>query len=119
MEHIRGTIEGASYAGALQGTIKVDSKPIFLNETDLFGPAKPTKDQWLSNVELYNSLGITISAEDILGIQRVGSLCRLFIDKTAIRVALLSTGVTLRGVNIPFYEKKTYIPDRTDQLNSN
>ena len=96
MENIGGTIEGACYAGALQGTVKVDSKPIFPNETNLFGPAKPTKDQWLSNVELNNSLGIRISAEDILGIQRVGSLWRLYIDETAIRVALLSTGVTLK-----------------------
>ena len=107
---------GLSYAGAIQGTVKLDSKPVFLKESDLFGTRKPTKEQWLSNVELYKTLSSMIPAGDLLGIQRVGSLWRLYIDNIANRVEHVTIGVSLRGVNIPLYERNPFIPDRTDQL---
>ena len=53
MNNNGGPPGGLSYAGAIQGTVKVDSKPVFLKESDLFGTRKPTKEQWLSNVELF------------------------------------------------------------------
>ena len=59
---------GLSYAEAIQGTVKLDSKPVFLKESGLFGTRKPTKEQWLSNVELHNTLSSRIPAGDILGI---------------------------------------------------
>lgn len=116
MEDVGGTVGERSYAGVLQGRVKVDSKPIFLKETDIFGTAKITKEQWLTNVELYKSLGAEIPVEAILGIQRAGSLWRLYIEDITNRIRLLSKGVSLRGMNIPLYEKNPYIPDRTDQL---
>ena len=54
-ESTGGATGGMSYAGAIQGTVKPDSKPIFLKEVDYFGSIKPTKEQWLSNEELYKS----------------------------------------------------------------
>lgn len=74
MNNTGGPPRGLSYAGAIQGTVKLDSKPVFLKESDLFGTRKPTKEQWLSNVELYKTLSSRIPVGDILGIQRVGSL---------------------------------------------
>ena len=116
VEDVGGTVGERSYAGVLQGTVKVDSKPIFLKETDIFGTAKITKEQWLTNVELYKSLGAEIPVEAILGIQRAGSLWRLYIEDITNRIRLLAKGMSLRGMNIPLYEKNPYIPDRTDQL---
>ena len=83
-----GTAGGASYSysAALQGTVKMDSEPTFLKETDLFGSSKPTKEQWLSNVEIYKSLAEVVAVDNILGIQRVGSLWRLYIQDTLNRL---------------------------------
>ena len=36
-ESTGGATGGMSYAGAIQGTVKPDSKPIFLKEVDYFG----------------------------------------------------------------------------------
>ena len=116
-ESTGGATGGMSYAGAIQGTVKPDSKPIFLKEVDYFGSIKPTKEQWLSNEELYKTLlNHKIPAEAILGIQRVGSLWRLYIENVVNRVALVATGLTVRGVNIPVYELNPFKPDRTGQL---
>ena len=111
-----GTLGGASYSEVLQGTVKTDSKPVFLKEADLFGSSKPTKEQWLSNVEIYKSLAEIVSVDNILGIQRVGSLWRLYIQDTVNRVKLLAGGVSLRGKTVQLYEKNPYVPDRSDQV---
>lgn len=111
-----GTLGGASYSEVLQGTVKTDSKPVFLKEADLFGNVKPTKRQWLSNVEIYKSLAEVVSVDNILGIQRVGSLWRLYIQDTVNRVLLMARGVSLRGKTIPLYERNPYVPDRSDQV---
>ena len=42
---LEGAVSGVTYSEVLQGTVKIDSKPIFLKESDLFGSAKPTKEQ--------------------------------------------------------------------------
>ena len=115
-EDVGGTVGEHSYSEVLQGTVKVDSKPIFLKEADVFGTYKVTKEQWLTNVELYKCLGAEVPFDAILGIQRAGSLWRLYIEDITNRVRLLSKGVSLRGMNIPLYEKNPYIPDRTDHI---
>ena len=114
-EDVGGTVGEHSYSEVLQGTVKVDSKPIFLKEADVC-TYKVTKEQWLTNVELYKCLGAEVPFDAILGIQRAGSLWRLYIEDITNRVRLLSKGVSLRGMNISLYEKNPYIPDRTDQL---
>ena len=43
VEDVGGTVGECSYAGVLQGTVKVYSKQIFLKETDIFGTAKITR----------------------------------------------------------------------------
>ena len=91
-----GTAGGASHSAALQGTVKMDSKPIFLKEPDLLGSSKPTKEQWLSNVEIFKSLAEVVAVDSILGIQRVGSLWRLYIQDTLNRLLLVGRGVSLR-----------------------
>ena len=55
VENGGGSLEGdigATFSDVLQGTVKLDSKPIFHKETDLFGKDKPTREQWLTNVEM-------------------------------------------------------------------
>ena len=116
-----GTLEGAvggavTYSEVLQGTVKIDSKPIFLKESDLFGKVKPTKEQFLTNAEMYKTLAKDIPVEAILGIQRVGSLWRLYIEDIANRVLLLAKGVSLRGKTIQLYEKNPFTPDRSGQV---
>ena len=118
-----GTLEGAdsadsgvTYSEVLQGTIKIDSKPIFLKESDLFGSVKPTKEQWLTNSEIYRTLARSIPVDAILGIQRVGSRWGLYIEDIVNRVLLLSRGLSLRGRTIQLYEKNPFIPDRTEQV---
>ena len=107
---------GATYSDVLQGTVKLDSKHIFLKETDLFGEAKPTREQWLTNVEMYKALAMDIPIEAILVILRVGSLWHLYIEDIVNRLLLISKGVTLRGKNIPLYEKNPFVPDRSEQV---
>lgn len=70
----------------------------------------------MKNVEIYKTLSATVPVEDILGIQRVGTMWRLYIEKVNNRVPLLSNGVSLRGVNIPIHEINPYVPDRSDQV---
>ena len=49
----RETSYAAVLQTAIQGTVKLYSKPIFIKQSDLFG-SKPTKQEWLSNVEYIN-----------------------------------------------------------------
>ena len=110
---VEGTDSGMSYSDVLQGTVKVDSKPIFLKEADLFGNIKPTKEQWLTNIEIYKTLGATIPLEAISGIQRVGSLWRLYIENTVNRLLLLAKGVSLRGKTIQMRETHMCLIERS------
>ena len=118
VENGGGTLEGSAttYSEVLQGTVKLDSKPIFLKETDLYGKSKPTKEQWLTNTEMYKTLAKDVPVEAILGIQRVGSLWRLYIEGIVNRLMLVSKGLNIRGKTIPLYEKNPFVPDRSDQL---
>ena len=111
MEDIGGTVGEPSYADVLQGTVKVDSKQIFLKEADIFVAAKITKEQWLTNVELYKSLGAEIPVDAIFGIQRAGSLWRLCIENISNRIGGVNKGyeyTTLRKKPIYRTEKTSY-----------
>ena len=57
-----------------------------------------------------------VSVDNRLGIQRVGSLWRLYIQDTVNRVKLLAGIASLRGKTVQLYEKNPYVPDRSDQV---
>ncbi|CAG2202801.1 unnamed protein product [Mytilus edulis] len=49
-----------------------DVKPVFILETDLFGNTKPSRDQFLTHIELYKTIDATICpASHLKGLQRV------------------------------------------------
>ncbi|CAG2247625.1 CNBP [Mytilus edulis] len=46
-------------------------KPVFILETDLFGEVKPSPDQYLTHLELYNSIDSCIPKSHLKSLQRV------------------------------------------------
>ena len=46
-------------------------KPIFLRDQDVHGSVKPPRAQWLTNVEIFKSIGAKVPKQCIKGIQRI------------------------------------------------
>ncbi|CAG2253168.1 unnamed protein product [Mytilus edulis] len=76
-------------------------KPIFIKETDVFGASNPPKELWLTHLEIFRGMSMSIKREHIKGIQRIGKMWRLYLDAEEDRLKLLSEGVVLRGKTIP------------------
>ncbi|CAC5413584.1 unnamed protein product [Mytilus coruscus] len=55
-------------------------KPIFLKDQDVHGSVKPPRAQWLTNVEIFKSIGAKVLKECIKGIQRIREMWRIYMD---------------------------------------
>lgn len=79
-------------------------KPIFIQESDLFGTTKPNRDQFLTHVELYKQIGLHIDASHIKGIQRVRGLWRIYLDNMDDRNSL-AEGIVIRNKRVRTYDR--------------
>ena len=89
---------------------------IIIGITALFGDRLPSKQEWLSHVELFTAISKRIDSSHITGLQRVSGLWRIYIDNLQDKVSLMEQGVPLRGkIIIPVLNTN---PVRLDGENS-
>ena len=74
---------------------------------------KPARSLWLTNVEIYNAIGVRVPSQCIKGIQRIRDMWRIYMDNEEDRMTLLVQGVVLRGRQIPLHSQNPYNPGRT------
>jgi len=79
-------------------------KPIFIQESDIFGTTKPNRDQFLTRVELYKQIGLQIDSSHIKGIQRVRGLWRIYLDNMYDRNSL-AEGIVIRNKRVRTYDR--------------
>ncbi|VDI75998.1 Hypothetical predicted protein [Mytilus galloprovincialis] len=91
-------------------------KPIFIKETDVFGASNPPKELWLTHLEIFRGMSMSIKREHIKGIQRIGRMWRLYLDAEEDRLKLLSEGVVLRGKTIPLLPHNPNNPNYKSNL---
>ena len=74
---------------------------VFLRERDLFGNRKPSSNEWLKHEEMYRAISRKIDPSHICGLQRVGTMWRIYVDSLEDKVVLMADGVPLRNKNVP------------------
>ena len=102
-------------AGTPNGEIQNGAPIVFFRENSIFGDRKPSKSEWLTHVELYESLSKTTETSHITGLQRVRGMWRIYIDNLLDKVSLISTGVCIRGKSYPILATN---PNRLDGENT-
>ena len=110
-----GAMSGATYASAARTTTRdtdnsgaesgvVGVKPIFLKGRDV-PEGKP-----LYHDELYMAIHKHLgSAANLKGLQRIGGLWRIYFSDRADRIALISSGLNIRGVSAPIYDTNPFV----------
>ncbi|KAK3087479.1 hypothetical protein FSP39_006470 [Pinctada imbricata] len=85
-----------SYSDVVQNNeneLSINSvKPIFMEESDIFGNGIPKKDQYLTHVEMYKSVGEIVPGSHLKGPQRVRGLWRIYLDCEEDRENIISNG---------------------------
>ncbi|CAG2223299.1 unnamed protein product [Mytilus edulis] len=114
-EESQGEEKMASYADATKTDPKTTSsstmtgvKPVFVQEIDVFGSLTDrvtTKTLYLTNVEMYQTLGYSVEARSIIGLQRIRGLWRIYLDCESARDHLICKGVEIRGKQINIYSR--------------
>ena len=106
-EIVKDTDKGDRYTNTNTNTKSNTSsekvKPVFLKDEDVFGSSmKPARSLWLTNVEIYQAIGVRVPSQCIKGIQRIMEMCRIYMDNEEDRLSLLVQGLVLRGIQIHF-----------------
>ena len=76
----------------------------------------PNKDTAISGEELYCALSKNITSDNIIGIQRIGSLWRIYLNSHDDRVKLITHGLNLRETVISVYDTNPYTQARNEHL---
>ncbi|KAK3086181.1 hypothetical protein FSP39_014804 [Pinctada imbricata] len=96
-----------SYSDVVQNNeneLSINSvKPIFIEESDIFGNGIPSKDQYLTHVEMYKSVGEIVPGSHLKGLQRVRGLWRIYLDCEEDRENIISNGLTVRRKQLQVY----------------
>ncbi|CAG2229859.1 unnamed protein product [Mytilus edulis] len=114
-EESQGEEKMASYADATKTDPKTTSsstmtgvKPVFVQEIDVFGSLTDrvtTKTLYLTNVEMYQTLGYSVEARSIIGLQRIRGLWRIYLDCESARDHLICKGSGNWGKQINIYSR--------------
>lgn len=86
-------------------------KPVFVQARDV-----PNKENPISGEELYCTLSHTVTSDNIIGIQRIGSLWRIYLNSHEDRVKIITNGLKLRETVIPVYDTNPYTQARNEHL---
>ena len=78
-------------------------KPIFIKDQDIFGSVTPTRNMWVTNVELYKAIGQVVKPQCIKGIQRIQNMWRIYMENERDKRTLLAQGINLRGRHVNFH----------------
>ncbi|CAC5368060.1 unnamed protein product [Mytilus coruscus] len=87
-------------------------KPVFLKDQDVHGLFKPPRSQWLTNVEIFRSIGANckVPPQCIKGIQRIREMWRIYMDNEGDRLSLLVQWFNLRGRQVPLHSQNPHNP---------
>jgi len=87
-------------------------KPIFILESDVlckskteFGLNNGYKNEFLVPTEVYKAVGQHINVRNMIGLQRVHGLWRLYLDNPEDRELSLSSGLVLRNKTVTLYTR--------------
>ena len=87
-------------------------KPIFILESDVLGKSNTesgldngNKNLFLVPTEVYKAVGQHINVSNMIGLQRVRGLWRLYLDNQEDRELLLSSGLELRNKLVTLYTR--------------
>ncbi|CAG2233758.1 CNBP [Mytilus edulis] len=94
-----------------------DVKPIFIMEDDLFGSSKPTRDQYLTHVELYKAVECLVDPSHLKGLQRVRGMWRLYFDNHEDREKMLTNGIVIRKKLIQTYARNPMVANNENPSN--
>ncbi|CAG2245526.1 unnamed protein product [Mytilus edulis] len=123
-EESQGEEKMASYADATKTNPKTihsstmsGVKPVFVQEIDVFGSLTDrvtTKTLYLTNVEMYQTLGYSVEARSIIGLQRIRGLWRIYLDCETARDHLICKGVEIRGKKVNIYSRNPRVTTHED-----
>lgn len=86
-------------------------KPVFIQARDA-----PRKDTYITGEELYIALTRSIDRHYVTGIQRIGSLWRIYVNSHDARVRLIANGLVIRDTTIPVYDTNPFTKARNEHL---
>lgn len=107
--------QGETYSSVTQKTFVIESvlsdvKPVFIQETDLFGYTRPNKDQFLTHIELYKIIDANVClGSHIKGLQRVKGLWRIYLDNDSERESMVTSGLVIRDKLVNVYTRNPRI----------
>ena len=88
-------------------------KPVFIQSRDV--PSRNAQ-MYVTGEELYLALIKSVNRQCVTGIQRTGSLWRIYLNSHEARVKLISNGLMLRDTTIPVYDTNPYTKAKSEHL---
>ena len=87
-------------------------KPVFLRADDIRNEDK----KQTTGEELYVGLVKVLNGDEILGIQQIRRLWRIYLSSHEKRVQLIANGLMLRGASVPIYDLNPFTKPRNENL---
>ena len=87
-------------------------KPVFVRQADIPNAAgnAPTGEQ------IYIILAKVTSPSNIMGVQKVGGLWRLYVTDKESRIMLITEGIHMRGKRVPAFDRNPFLRENHDNL---
>ncbi|CAG2202199.1 unnamed protein product [Mytilus edulis] len=96
-KHSRGNILICIKNNIVIESVLSSVKPVFILENDIFGSAKPSKEQFITHLELYNTIDANICpGSHLKALQRVRGLWRIYFDNDTDREFMISKEMWVR-----------------------
>ena len=86
-------------------------KPVFIQARDF-----PPSDKLVTGEELYCALSKCVAFDNITGIQRIGSLWRIYLSRHEDRVKLITQGLHFRSAVIPVHDRNPFTKSYNEEL---
>lgn len=86
-------------------------KPVFIQARDV-----PQRDAQLTGGDVYIALIRSVDRQVVRGVQRIGSLWRIYVNNHDARVRLISHGIVIRNTTIPVYDTNPYTKSANEHL---
>ena len=85
-------------------------KPVFLLESDYYGGTIVEKQyRFLMHKEVYNQVGKVIPVKNLIGLQRIRGMWRIYPDSQQDREKLVTNGVDIRDKHLPIYSRNPWV----------
>lgn len=86
--------------------VEATTKPVFLKNRDV----PQVEGKPLSHSDVYTAISKQLgSAKNLKGIQKIGGLWRIYLDDRVARIALITSGLGVRGALAPVYDTNPYL----------